>query len=106
MACVTYPTNRSPEPKQWQYAGDRYFVTKNKEVITANGLDFNKQTGNYSIVYSGHHAWNIKELVSMLLRNWTPQTFLSEFKKFIGADYFTIGNGSSVTIEYDWHLQK
>lgn len=106
MACVTYPTTRSPEPKQWQYAGERYFVTKNKEVITTNGQVFTKQNACNSCVYGGHYAWSIKEIISTLMRVWTAKTFLPEFKKFIGADYFTIGNGTSVAIEYDWHLQK
>ena len=42
----------------------------------------------------------------MLLRLTTIKGFVDEFKKFIGSDHFTIGNGATETIESPWKLQR
>ena len=102
LAAIGFDTSRKPEKHHWKFLGDRFFIGKDKSVINQRG---DKVTSDF-FLYKHHTAWNAKIMLSMLLRLHIPKDFVNEFKKFIGAGQFVIGNGTSVAIEAPWHLQK
>ena len=102
IAVVTIDTSRSAGVRVWEYAGDRFFVGKDKSIIDHNG---NLCVSNM-FLYSGHYAYNKKDLLRVFLRTCYGRDFVvDEFKKFIGGESFTIGNGSSVDISHTYHIQ-
>lgn len=102
LAAVTIDTTRKEEAKPWKWAGDRYFLGKDKTIVDING---NPITTNFHC-YQWHNAANFKCALSHFLRLNCRDTVTEEFKKFIGASSFLIGNGSSVDISYSWHIQR
>ena len=98
LASVIHSTCRAPEPSTWEYAGERFILTKEKECYTISG---NNVAGGVK-VRGYYYAYSTKDVISLLEKSWTPFSFLDEFKKFIGAEYFTIGNGNAIAISnYD-----
>ena len=103
LAVVGVKTTKSEEPHPWEFMGDRFFIGKDKKIYDQRG---NLITDNFYL-YPRHTAYNGKDMLSMLLRaNVNRKNFMSEFKKFIGKDYFTIGNGSTVQINNYWDIQR
>jgi hypothetical protein len=102
IAAVKYDTTRGDHKHEWSFAGDRFFIGKDKSIIDQDG---NTCTSNL-YVRKGWIAFNIKDMISAVLRLNTSPHFLQEFKNFIGHNYFTIGNGTSVDIQYPWNLSK
>lgn len=102
LAVVGIDTTRKAEPHHWHFVGDRFFIGKDKSILDQHG------TRVYSgmRLYEYHTAWNGKVLISMLLRLANIKDFVNEFKKFIGSDIFTIGNGTVVDINNPYHLQR
>jgi hypothetical protein len=101
VAAVGVETTRKVEPHPWKYLGDRFFVFRDKTIKDQNGLSPTRYH-----LYEGHDAWNPNILFSMLYRLNHNKHAVNEFKKFIGKDYFTIGNGRCIAIEYLHHLQE
>ena len=101
VAVVEMDTTRQELPHQWKFAGNRYYIGKDKSIVDQNG----NFSSRYNL-YQYHTAWNGRELLGMLIRLHIPNGFMEEFKKFIGADYFTIGNGNTIPIESPWNLQQ
>ena len=85
----------------WHFLGDRFFIGRDKGVVNQNGIAV-----TCFRLYEYHSSFSAKEMIHMLVRLNVCFGFLDEFKKFIGADYFTIGNGTSVNIQYPWHMQR
>lgn len=102
VAVVEMPTTRAEEPHRWQFAGDRFYIGKDKSIVAQNG---DTQLSRYQL-YKYHTPYSNIELIRMLLRCATNDNFTNEFKKFIGDNHFIIGNGTSVEITYAWHLQR
>ena len=102
VAAVKMDTSRKEITRTWEYAGDRFFIAKDKSIINQNGVPQVRSM----FAYKNHTAYCGKDLLSMLLRMNHNDHIISEFKKFIGGDYFTIGNGSSQKIEYRWHISR
>lgn len=103
MAVVKIDTSRKQIARTWEFAGDRYFLGKDKIFYDINGKPYRR---NYN-PDECHWAYNGKDLLRVLLNfKKNSQILVSEFTKFIGKNYFLIGNGSSVTIAYDYHIQK
>lgn len=102
MAAVTLPTTRKEEPKEWEYAGDIFFLTKDKILYNYNGIP---QT-SYINLYRNHCAYNLKDFFATYARLNCMPGVIDEFKKFLGSDSYTIGNGKSVDIKYSWHIQE
>ena len=102
VAAVEMDTSRKDEPRSWKFAGNRYFIGKDKTIIDQYGTRVYQR---YNL-YKYHTAWSGNELLGMLIRLHIPSGFLAEFKKFVGGGYFTIGNGSTVTITSPWQLQQ
>lgn len=101
LAAVKYDTTRGDGEHHWDYVGDRMFVGKDKTVIDKDGNHFSTITlKKGSLYYCERNA------LQGLMRLTTSTKFISEFKKFIGHDYFVIGNGTSQYIQYPWHIQK
>ena len=101
VAAVSIDTTRKPEVHEWKYLGDRFFIDRNKKVVNQNGKD----PCRYDL-HSTCYAWDAQNMLSALGRLNTRDEFINEFKKFIGEDYFTIGNGRCIKIEYLWHIQE
>lgn len=102
VAVVQMDTSRKPEARKWTYAGDRFFIGKDKSVIDDKGNSY---------IGRRYHLTNKKSeggarwmLMSLLKLHETPE-FINEFKKFIGCEFFTKGNGSIVNIERPWHIE-
>lgn len=101
LAEVTIETTRKEEPKAWKYAGEKYFLKKDKTVLDENG---NIKT-NIFILSQYHDSRDFKGFLGMFYRIEIP-TNISEFKKFIGSDTYTVGSGRVVEIKYAWHIQE
>lgn len=103
IASVGLDTTRNGEHK-WEYMGDRCFIAKDKTIINADGK---KMTNMFNVDDIYH--WSVpdfKYFLSILLRREVIASAVDEFKKFIGKDYFTIGDGKSITIDNYWHIAK
>lgn len=101
LAAVRYDTTRREEKHGWMYVGDRMFLGKDKTIIDKDGRPFNTITlKKGSCYYCERHA------LQGLMRLTTNDKFLGEFKKFIGHDYYVIGNGATQCIQSPWHLQR
>lgn len=101
VAEVTIDTTRKEEPKAWRYAGEKYFIKKDKTVVDANG---NEKLNSF-ILSPMHRSYDFKGFLGMFYRIETPFV-VQEFKKFLGADTYTVGSGRLVTVTYAWHIQE
>ena len=104
LAVVKFDTKRNFDGERWGYARSRFFIGKDKTIVDEKGNAY--QGKMYIDEDPWHYAYNGRQLLGLLLRNCTTTNFLNEFKKFIGAEYFNIGNGSSVKIEYPYDVKK
>lgn len=101
VAEVTLCTTRTAEPKAWRYAGEKYFIKKDKTVLDENG----NEKFNSFILSPMHRSYDFKGFLGMFYRIETPFV-TQEFKKFLGADTYTVGSGRLVTVRYAWHIQE
>lgn len=101
VAAVGMKTTRAEETHNWEYLGDRFFVDRNKCIYNREG---NMVSCYY--VYEWHNAYSANELFGMLSRLNYNNNAIDEFKKFIGNNYFTIGNGRCVDISSFYHIQE
>lgn len=101
LAAVKYDTTRGDGVHAWGYAGDRLFVGKDKTIVDVNG----NSIGRYNIKKGSTFVYD-RDAIRAIVRLTTNEQFLGEFKKFIGRNYFIIGNGTSEYIQYAWHLNK
>jgi hypothetical protein len=77
------------------------FIAKDKTVVDKDGNTFGTIVlKKGSLYYCERHA------LQGLMHLTQSTHFVSEFKKFIGHDYFIIGNGASEYIQFPWHIQK
>lgn len=106
MAVATIPTHRKETPHEWQYAGKKYFLDKNKIVYDEEG---NPQSGNFQLYSNMSGYYNIpyseSNLLNTLSRLHIHDAWKDEFVSFVGNNYYTISNGRSVEIKYSWHMQ-
>ena len=102
VAAVGIDTSRKVEPHPWHFLGDRFFIGKDKRVRNQNGTYIDSRIR----VYEHHTAWSTVEMLRMLLRLAAVKGFVDEFKKFIGEESYTIGNGAVEIIHSAWQLQR
>ena len=102
VAMVVYDTTRGEHNHEWLYAGDRLFIGKDKSVINQNGI----MVINAITVKKRDVQNSVVHALQAILRAEASEKFLQEFKKFLGKSHFIIGNGTSVDVEYSWHLTK
>lgn len=101
LAAVKYDTTRSENQHGWMYAGDRLFIGKDKTIVDQNGNPFGVVTVKRGSMYR-----DVRHALQALIRLTASAQFIGEFKKFIGHDYFIIGNGTAMYIQYPWHINK
>lgn len=103
IAAVTIDTSRQQNARTWEYAGDRFFIGKDKSVIDQNGTILTRLFKCYPY----HCAYCGKDMLSMLLRlHHYDNSIVSEFKKFIGGESFVIGNGSTVKVQSTYDIRR
>ena len=103
VAAVKYDTTRGKYAHEWKFAGSRFFIGKDKTCILDDNSAFGGTWGTY---VANHYVQYVKNMLQVLGRMRSNQYFAEEFKKFIGADYFLIGNGNTVEIKGCWDLLK
>lgn len=106
LAIITIPTNRKEEVHEWQYAGDKYFMNKNKIVYNEAGQP---HTGNFQIFskLNGYYypPYSESNLLNTLTRFSIHPNWIKEFTEFIGSEYYMISNGRTITVTHPWHMQ-
>ena len=100
IAAVTVNTQRKEEPHPWLYAGDKYFITKEKTIYDENGNTPITFTFNKKYWFSSFRQY----LMAFGRCRYNP-VIVEEFKKFLGASYYTIGNGRTIDVQYLYHIQ-
>lgn len=103
MAIVRYDTTRGDGEHTWHYAGDRLFIGKDKTVTDEYGM---YKYSCFHMKKGGGTSQAIRDALSMVMRCAESVKLIDEFKKFIGHNYYIIGNGTTVSIECGWHIQK
>lgn len=100
IATVTVNTQRKEEPHPWIYAGEKYFINKEKVVYDENG------NTPYSFTFSKKYWFaNFRNYLQQFGRGRYNPVVIDEFKKFLGSTYYTIGNGRTIDVQYLWHIQ-
>ena len=103
VAAVKYDTTRGEYAHEWKFAGRRFFIGKDKSCILDDG---SKYVNGYKSLYQHHSAYNTRYMLRLLVGLHCNDHFTEEFKKFIGTNSFTIGNGTSIDIKNPWHIGK
>ena len=104
LAIAKYDTTRGDHMHHWSYVGDRMFIGKDKSVLDDRGNDFTSNQFHYA--KPGWRVGSPREMIQTILRaNLNPKV-IAEFKKFIGKDYFILGNGVSEQINDGYSIQK
>ena len=102
VAMVAYDTTRGDHNHEWSYAGDRLFIGKDKSVMNHLGI-----TNPTAITVKKNDVQDsVTHALQAILRAESSEKFLQEFKKLLGCNYFIVGNGTTVNIEYSWHFTK
>ena len=103
VAVATINTSRKEIARSWEYASDKYFIDKAKNIYDENGntLDTN---GRFKL-YDYYTSYGFKNFLGALCRLYYSPKTLENFKEFIGNDYYTIGNGRNVKIEWVWNIR-
>lgn len=103
VAAVKYDTTRGEHKHEWKYAGCRYFIGKDKTCLLEDGTLY---TDGWKDLFFRHSAYNLRYALRTIANMHSNSNMVNEFKKFIGADYFLIGNGSSIVIDKIWNISK
>ena len=103
VAVVKYDTTRGEYEHEWKFAGERYFIGKDKSCRLCDGSVY---LIGVTKMFDGHPVYSTRGALRLSTRQNFNDNFVAEFKKFIGDNSFLIGNGSSVAIESPWHISK
>ena len=101
LAEVTFDTTRKENIKEWKYAGEKYFLKKDKTVLDENG---HTKTSGF-VMSERYHARDFYTFLGLFYRIGFYKN-ISEFKKFLGADTYTVGSGRVVNVCSVWHIQE
>lgn len=102
IAVVKYDTTRGDGEHEWAFAGDRLFVGKDKSIVNQFGI----VNPSVFTIKRGHEEQGAIHAIQAIVRQNTNDNFLSEFKKLLGCNFFIIGNGTSVPVQYGWQFTK
>lgn len=102
LAAVTFDTRRTAESHEWKYAGDRYFIDKEKRVFDVNGNEFD---GRF-FLYKDHSTYYFKHFLDMYIRFSAHNNIVKEFHKLIGGETFTNSTGKVYKAEYIWYIRE
>ena len=105
LAVVTMNTNRTGGARIWQYAGDRYFITKSKQIYDIHGAERVDCSMHSFRAYDHHSSYRFKDYLGYVCKSWSTLCFIEEFKKFIGSDMYLSKNGRATRINYTWNVQ-
>ncbi len=103
VAAVKYDTTRGEYAHEWQFAGNRFFIGKDKSCVLHDGNVF---IDGYKELFKHNGGYNPRNVLQLLVRQNYNDNLLAEFKKFLGEGSFLIGNGTSVVVEHPWHIVK
>ena len=97
IAQVKMSGSRKEVSRIWEYAGDRYFISRDKTVRNING---DIQTVNFRLneietYYS--FIWFLRKCL-----RYCPRT--NEFKKLLKSDYYVTGHGTTYLVNYSWSI--
>lgn len=102
LAEVTVDTTRKEQVHEWKYAGDKYFLGKDKSVVDENG---NSAITRFNL--SQYHVdFTFKGFLGMYYRLQHKGAPVSEFIKFLGSDKYCVGSGRVVDVRWTWHIQE
>ena len=103
VAAATMPTNKKEVVHEWTYAGEKFFISKDKTVYDANG---NIRTSHFDL-YPGHCAQDFRRCLAYLygICNKTEE-LVKEFHKFLGSETYTVGSGRIIEAKYLWNIQE
>lgn len=99
VALVTIDTSRKEVARNWEYAGGRYFVAKDKTVYDVNG-----NVARNFILNEDETLYSFNRYLQRLMycRN---VTHIDELHKLVGSDRYVTGSGQAMLIKYRWHFQ-
>lgn len=100
LAAVTIDTTRKEVPHEWRYTGTKIFIGKDKCALDENGAMIHSAT-----VYPYHTGYTISNAINIISRLSHNPKNISEFHKFLGSTYYTIGNGRTIDVTSFWHIQ-
>lgn len=100
LAIVKYDTTRRDGKHEWRFVGDRMFIDRNKTILNQDG----QNESMFKVKPESRWGLFAKDAISSILRTNIRDSVVQEFKKFLGGNYFTIGNGTLVTVEYPWEI--
>ena len=103
IAAVTIDTSRKEEARHWTYAGERYFIDRDKHIYKSDG----QRACGYYKLYEYHSAYSGKQLIGLWTRlNSNHNAITDQFIKFIGKNYFVIGTGKCVQIHDVYSINR
>lgn len=102
LAEVTIDTTRKEQVHEWKYAGNKYFLGKDKSVVDENG-NVCTSAFNLSQYHVGRNFGCFLGYYYRLQHDGNP---VKEFKKFLGKDTYNVGSGRVVTVQWTWHIQE
>ena len=102
VAAVRMDSTRKPEPREWKYES-KYFIKKDKTIYDENGVEQDKNGRFYVDKY--HTAYRFSNYINIITRLHNNEKAIDEFKKFVGNNFYTIGNGRTIDIKWMWHIQ-
>lgn len=102
VAAINIDTHRQEIIHEWKYAGDKYFIDKQKNVYDANG---NIYTGRF-FAYVDHYAYNFSNFLAQIYRLCVHTDCIKEFHKFLESETYTVGSGRVAKAEHLWNIQE
>lgn len=104
IAAIHIPTHRQEIVHEWDYAGNKYFIDKQKNVYNEGGRICNSD--NSFFAYESHYAYNFPNFIANIYRLGVHTDCIKEFHKFLGSENYTVGSGRTVKAEHLWHIQE
>ena len=101
LALVQYDTTRGDHKHEWRYVADRMFFGRDKSVVDENGV-----TCSGVVPKPGYYPQEIRNAIQIIVRCNASPKWLDEFHKFLGANYFVMGNGTTEAVTELWHITK
>lgn len=102
IAAATFDTRRTAPSHEWKYAGEQFFIDKNKNIYAKNGT---LRYSGFSLTPS-HYAYDSHYMFMMFTRFHFHKNVMKEFHKFIGSESYTIISGRVVQANYTYNIQE
>lgn len=102
IAAATIPTNKKEEVHEWTYAGEKYFIGKDKTVYDENG---NVKSTTFHL-YTNYYAQDFRRCLAHLYRLPSHGGVIKEFHKFLGSETYTVGSGRIAKANALWNIQE